>query len=119
MKTENRAELGFTRAVHLSKGLGDRDRGEVRQPKGRASKLTEREAALLHFLASRAGQPVSRDDILCHVWRLDPRRTLTRTVDMHVAKLRHKLQDDPAKPKFLFTVHGKGYMLASSEKAGP
>jgi DNA-binding response OmpR family regulator len=65
----------------------------------------------LACLARKAGTPVSRDEILAQVWRLDPRRTTTRTIDVHVSRLRKKLEDDVDVPKVLITVHGKGYML--------
>ena len=52
-----------------------------------------------------------RDEILRRVWRLEPRRLETRTIDMHIANLREKLSDDPNNPKVIMTVRGKGYML--------
>ena len=47
------------------------------------------------------------------VWLIDPRGAGTRTVDMHVARLREKLRDDATEPRIVLTVRGKGYMLAS------
>jgi DNA-binding response OmpR family regulator len=70
-------------------------------------KLTRTEEKLLRFLSDNAGRPVSRSEILATVWQLNPARVLTRTVDMHVAKLRAKLGDRDA----LVTVHRHGYML--------
>jgi len=49
------------------------------------------------------------------VWRLDPKRMATRTIDMHVANLREKLRDDAVNPQVLLTVRGKGYMIANNE----
>jgi len=68
---------------------------------------------LLRYLAAHSGRAISRDEILLRVWRLDPKRMTTRTIDMHVANLREKLRDDPADPRVLLTVRGKGYMFAS------
>ena len=51
---------------------------------------------------------VGRDQLLDSVWDYDT-APLTRTVDMHVAKLRKKIEDNTAQPKFLVTVHGLGY----------
>jgi DNA-binding response OmpR family regulator len=51
------------------------------------------EAALLACLARKFGLPVSRGEILSQVWQLDPKRTVTRTIDMHVSLLRKKLGD--------------------------
>jgi DNA-binding response OmpR family regulator len=68
---------------------------------------------LLSYLASHRGRTISRGEILARVWRLDPKRLETRTIDMHVAHLREKLRDDPAHPKVLLTVRGRGYMFAA------
>jgi DNA-binding response OmpR family regulator len=46
------------------------------------------------------------------VWRIDPSGISTRTIDMHVARLRDKLRDSGDDPRILLTVRGKGYMLA-------
>ena len=71
------------------------------------SELTRTERRLLEYLAANADRTVSRSEMLASVWRLDPARVLTRTVDMHIAKLRAKLRD----PRTLVTVHRRGYML--------
>lgn len=89
----------------------DWERGEIRHRSGRRCKLSAREKTLLACLARRAGTPVSRDEILSQVWRLDPRRTATRTIDMHISFLRRKLDDDTDRPSVLITVHRVGYML--------
>ena len=70
--------------------------------------LTLKEAALLRFLLEREGKVVSRDVLLYEVWGVDCEVT-TRTVDQHVVRLRQKIEDDPASPLFLCTVHGVGY----------
>lgn len=84
---------------------------EICHCSGRRCKLSARETALLACLARKAGTPVSRDEILSQVWQLDPRRTATRTIDMHISFLRRKLDDDAEGPSVLITVHGVGYML--------
>ena len=60
-----------------------------------------------------AGRAMSREELLENVWRISPRGLPTRTIDMHVARLREKLRDDPAEPRVLLTVRGKGYMFAA------
>ena len=82
---------------------------------GQRCELSEREVDLLRYLASHPGRAISRDEILQRVWRLDPKRLETRTIDMHIAHLREKLRDDPDDPKVLLTVRGRGYMFAASE----
>jgi len=94
-------------------GRADLARCEVRFDNGQRAELSEREIELLRYLAAHAGRAISRDEILRRVWRLDPKRLETRTIDMHIAHLRDKLRDDPQHPKILLTVRGKGYMLAS------
>ena len=68
----------------------------------------------LRYLAENPGRAVSREELLRSLWGLDPRGVTTRTVDMHVARLREKLGDDPERPEVVATVRAKGYMLAVS-----
>jgi DNA-binding response OmpR family regulator len=89
----------------------DLARSEIRHLDGRRCELSTREADLLACLARKAGTPVSRAEILAQVWKLDPRRTVTRTIDMHISLLRKKLGDVAKTPVALLTVHGVGYML--------
>lgn len=70
--------------------------------------LTARELRLLRFFLENRGRVVSREQLLDEVWGYE-QTPFTRTVDMHVAKLRKKIEDDPARPRFLLTVHGLGY----------
>jgi two-component system alkaline phosphatase synthesis response regulator PhoP len=90
----------------------DFERREVTLPSGEQRLLSEKEAATLRYLAGSAGRAVSRDELLESVWGLDPRGLHTRTVDVHIARLREKLDDDPAAPRVVVTVRAKGYMLA-------
>ena len=93
-------------------GVADLARCEIRYRDGDRCELSEREVELLRYLASNAGRAISRDELLLRVWRLNPKRMETRTIDMHIANLRGKLRDDPDAPKVLLTVRGKGYMFA-------
>ena len=85
----------------------DFKRGEVKR-NGKPIDMTSREMRLLQYFIERRGEVVGRDDLLDAVWDYDA-APLTRTVDMHVAKLRKKIEDHPAQPRFLVTVHGTGY----------
>ena len=85
----------------------DFKRGEVRRD-GRLLELSARELRLLQYFIERRGEVVSREQLLDAVWDYDS-APLTRTVDMHVAKLRKKIEERPAQPRFLVTVHGQGY----------
>jgi DNA-binding response OmpR family regulator len=104
---------GRINRIPLRSGVADLARCEVRFADGQRSELSEREVELLSYLASHRGRTISRGEILARVWRLDPKRLETRTIDMHVAHLREKLRDDPAHPKVLLTVRGRGYMFAA------
>jgi DNA-binding response OmpR family regulator len=77
---------------------------------GRPLEMTRKEFQVLRFLASRAGEVVSRDDLLNEVWGYENYPT-TRTVDNHVAGLRAKIEREPANPQRLKTIHGVGYKL--------
>ncbi len=97
--------------VSIPGGMVDLGRREVRHGQDRTD-LSEKEQEVLEYLARNRGRAVSRDELLWRVWRIDPRGADTRTIDMHVARLREKLRDDPAEPKVILTVRGKGYMFA-------
>lgn len=90
----------------------DLDRKEIIFHPGLRCSISRLQADLLRYLAQSPGIPVTRDELLAHVWKVDPSRTLTRTVDMHVSQLRRKLREDSENPKILITVHGRGYALA-------
>ena len=87
------------------------ERREVRFDEGETKQLSEREAEILRYLAGSPGRAVSREELLQRVWGLDVRGLETRTIDMHVARLRDKLGDPSAAPKIVVTVRAKGYML--------
>ena len=74
---------------------------------GRSGDLSAREVELLRYLIRAAGRAVSREELLRHVWRLDAHGMETRTIDMHIAHLRTKLQD--VEQSMIVTVRGKGY----------
>ena len=74
----------------------------------RTLEMTRKEYGVLHLLAARAGEVVSRDALLREVWGYDATPT-TRTVDNHIATLRAKLEQDPAAPRHLLTMYGVGY----------
>lgn len=75
--------------------------------------LTTREVELIRYLVSHSNEPVSRDALLENVWRYEF-STNTRTVDVHISKLRSKIEEHPDDPKYLVTLHGVGYMLKLS-----
>lgn len=75
---------------------------------GQVVTLTRLEHDLLRYLMQRAGQVVSREELLAQVWQLD-RHTNTRTVDNFIARLRKILEADPRQPKHLLSVRGTGY----------
>ena len=93
-------------------GVADIARCEIRLDGGESLELSEREGELLRYLAGNRGRAVSRTELLRRVWRIDPDKIETRTIDMHIARLREKLRDDPAEPAIIKTVRGKGYMFA-------
>jgi DNA-binding response OmpR family regulator len=76
--------------------------------RGEAVEVTARELKLLEYFIAHRGEVIPRERLLDQVWEYDS-APLTRTVDMHVAKLRKKIEDDPADPRFVVTVHRMGY----------
>lgn len=75
-------------------------------------RLTGMEFSLLELLVSRSGEPFSRSEILQEVWGYTPERHVdTRVVDVHISRLRAKLEDDPSNPELILTARGTGYMF--------
>src|SRR3954464_14181360 len=97
------------RQVELPGGLADLERREVRFDDGGRSDLSEREHELLLYLASHTGRAISRGESLAGGGGLAPAGITTRTIDMHVARLREKLRDAPERPRVVLTVRGRGY----------
>jgi DNA-binding response OmpR family regulator len=83
---------------------------KVFKPNGEIEELSTREVEIIEYLLSNANRPISRDDLLQKVWRYEF-STNTRTVDVHISKLRAKIEVNPDDPKYLVTLHGVGYML--------
>jgi DNA-binding response OmpR family regulator len=84
---------------------------QIVRARGREHMLSFYEVELLRMLAERAGQPVSRDEILSKIWGLEGSST-NRTVDNFIVKLRKKIEKYPEKPQHILTVYGFGYKLA-------
>jgi two-component system alkaline phosphatase synthesis response regulator PhoP len=89
-------------------------RRELRFDSGSRAELSETEVDFLRYLAANPSRAISRDELLRHVWHIEPRGSDTRTVDMHVARLREKMCDNGAEPRLLLTVRGKGYMFSAN-----
>jgi len=75
---------------------------------GKPVALSAKERHLLRFLIEHRGGVLSRDELLNGVWGYDA-MPITRTVDVHVAELRRKLEPNPRAPRYIVTVHGLGY----------
>ena len=74
--------------------------------------FTRREMDVLLYLYSQAGRPVPREELLVKVWGYaNDMEIETRTVDIHIAKLRRKIESDPSNPEAIITVRGAGYRL--------
>jgi len=101
--------------IKLPEGVADLARSEVKFHDGERVELSEKEVELLRYLATNPGRTISRDELLLRVWGISPRGLPTRTIDMHVTRLREKLRDDSAEPAIVLTVRGKGYMIGASK----
>jgi two-component system alkaline phosphatase synthesis response regulator PhoP len=75
---------------------------------GRPLDVSPREFAILACLIARRGEVVTREELLQQVWGYR-RPPFTRTVDMHIAKLRRKIEPSATAPEFILTIHGVGY----------
>lgn len=84
---------------------------------GQSHRLTRREAELLTYLYANSARPVPREELLSKVWGYARHMEIeTRTVDIHVAKLRRKIEPNPAEPRYLITVRGAGYRLIGPQQ---
>jgi len=106
--------------IQFSGGTADLARCEVRFASGGRSELSEKEMELLRYLASNPDRAISREELLSCVWRIDPRGAETRTIDMHVARLREKLHDDQKDPwKAYVSSHAKEKRTSRASKESP
>jgi DNA-binding response OmpR family regulator len=105
------------REIPLPGVVADLARYELRYDDGRRTELSEKEADLLRYLAANPGRAISREELLERVWQINPRGLTTRTIDMHVTRLREKLHDNSDCPQIVLTVRGKGYMFAGGRES--
>ena len=109
-----RAGIGeaLEREIHLANGVivdsANLSAGETA--------FTRREMDLLQYLAQHADRAVAREELLARVWGYANHLEIeTRTVDIHIAKLRRKIETDPSNPEAIVTVRGAGYRLMVAE----
>jgi two-component system, OmpR family, response regulator RpaB len=102
------------RSIESDGHVVDLDRAEVRFPDDDVISLSEMEADIFRYLANNADRVITREELLARVWGIDDQNLETRAVDMHITRLRTKLDrggsDQPI--QWIKTVRGKGYMLA-------
>ena len=113
-----RRALGNTEERHTIQ-LGDDITIDTRNMEARRGDMTcpftRREMEILQYLHANNERPVAREELLNKVWGYARNLDLeTRTVDIHIAKLRRKIEPDSAEPRYLVTVRGAGYRLMSS-----
>lgn len=97
--------------VRFPAGEADLTSGEIRYADGQTAALADREAALLRYLWVNEGRAVSRGELLARVWGIGAADIETRTVDMHIARLREKIRDVAPGGAVVQTVRGQGYRL--------
>jgi DNA-binding response OmpR family regulator len=109
-----RSRAGIALATHIElSGDVEIDTRSLSGRRGTESlAFTRREIEILQYLQQNADRPVSRDELLTRVWGYDRTAEIeTRTVDIHIAKLRRKIEIDAREPRNLITVRGTGYRL--------
>jgi two-component system, OmpR family, response regulator RpaB len=100
--------------ARLGRAVIDLRRREVTWTGGERGEISETESAILLFLLRHRERAVSREELLTHIWGIEPAGLETRTIDMHVARLRTKLRDPSGRktPEAILTVRAHGYMAA-------
>lgn len=98
--------------ARLGRAVVDFQRREIRWPKRERDEISETECALLSFLVANRQRAVSRDELLTRLWGIGTQGVETRTIDMHIARLRGKLHDptNGQSPEAILTVRAQGYM---------
>ena len=104
-------EEGSGDTIRLGRVSIDRGKATVFKD-GRPLELTQREYDLICFLAAQPGKVFSREALMEHVWNYEGYVGDVRAVDVAVRRLREKIEDDPAAPKFILTKRGMGYLFA-------
>jgi two-component system response regulator RegX3 len=109
-----RSRVGIEQAAQIT--LAEGVEIDTRNLSGRRGSesltFTRREIEILQYLHQHSERPVSRDELLTRVWGYDRTAEIeTRTVDIHIAKLRRKIETDAKEPRHLLTVRGAGYRL--------
>jgi two-component system response regulator RegX3 len=106
VESERVLELGADVRIDLENLSGSNGETELA--------FTRREVDILRYLNANHDRPVPRDELLNKVWGYDRNAGVeTRTVDIHIAKLRRKIEPEPKAPRYLITVRGAGYRLAA------
>ena len=96
--------------LDLGRVVIDREKAVVTKD-GQPLELTQREYDLICFLAAQPGKVFSREALMEHVWNYEGYVGDVRAVDVAVRRLREKIEDDPAAPKFIVTKRGMGYLF--------
>jgi DNA-binding response OmpR family regulator len=108
-----RSEAGTRAPVSFGHVEFDFQRREVTRD-GAAIAVLPKEIDLARFLLENRGRVLTRDELLLKVWEYPVSGLQTRTVDNYIMKLRQKVESDPARPRHILTVRGKGYRLADA-----
>lgn len=108
-----RSNTTTTQTLKLKPGYLEIDTQNLTGQRGEETlSFTKREIQLLQYLAASPSQPVSRAELLNKIWGYAKDADIeTRTVDIHIAKLRKKIELDPSNPRYLITVRGIGIKL--------
>ena len=100
----------------VAEGIAIDTRTLVGKHGGTTILFTRREVDLLEYLQRNADRPVTRNELLIEVWGYRKGAQIeTRTVDIHIAKLRRKIEPDPQNPRYLVTVRTEGYRLLAKD----
>ncbi len=105
-----RAQPASGKRLELGRVVVDQEKATVYKD-GNPLELTQREYDLICYLASQPGKVFSREALMEHVWNYEGYVGDVRAVDVAVRRLREKIEDDPASPKFIVTKRGMGYLF--------
>ena len=108
------AQPASGKRLELGRVVVDQEKATVYKD-GNPLELTQREYDLICYLASQPGKVFSREALMEHVWNYEGYVGDVRAVDVAVRRLREKIEDEPASPRYIITKRGMGYYFADGE----
>jgi DNA-binding response OmpR family regulator len=117
LRRASRSDIGKKQRLSIGDVLLDLEKHQLGM-RGRPIAVTPHEFALLQTLMSSPGRSFTRGELLNRLYPQGDATVIERVVDVHIGKLRQKIETDPSAPKYILTVRGVGYRFAELQELG-